>query len=282
MEENLKIYNMIKKVPDEAQKRITGGRLSGMTDIKPMWRIEKLTEVFGACGLGWYTTTRNREIIDGANGEKIAVVDINLFVNYKKPFGLDEDLWSEPIEGTGGSSFIANERNGLYTSDECFKMAYTDALSVACKSLGMGAEIYWGDSKYVKQETIETVEQAKEYVLNFGKHKGKKLSEIPDDYLSWLYNSEKTDEVIKKAINLLNQDRTDKSKQLEEPFSDMPIQEGQKQWLKMNLTEEEIKKAIVNFGHKKLSELNFAEAEKLREFKEKEQTKQFKEESEVF
>lgn len=148
MEDNLKIYNFIKSVPEEAQKQITGGRLKGMTDIKPMWRIEKLTEVFGVCGLGWYTATKNKEIIDGANGEKIAVVDINLFVNYKNPFGLDEDLWSEPIEGTGGSSFIANEKNGLYTSDECFKMAYTDALSVACKSLGMGAEIYWGDSKY--------------------------------------------------------------------------------------------------------------------------------------
>ena len=210
MEDNLKIYNIIKKVPDEAQKKITGGRLSGMTDIKPMWRIEKLTEVFGPCGLGWYTTTRNKEIIDGANSEKIAVVDINLFVNYKKPFGLGEDLWSEPIEGTGGSSFIANERNGLYTSDECFKMAYTDAFSVACKSLGMGAEIYWGDSKYQKQETIETIEQAKEYVLNFGKHKGKKLSEVPEDYLAWLYNADKIDESIKKAIDLLNKSKTDK------------------------------------------------------------------------
>lgn len=276
MEDNLKIYNIIKKVPDEAQKKITGGRLSGMTDIKPMWRIEKLTEVFGPCGLGWYTTTRNKEIIDGANSEKIAVVDINLFVNYKKPFGLGEDLWSEPIEGTGGSGFIANERNGLYTSDECFKMAYTDALSVACKSLGMGAEIYWGDSKYQKQETIETIEQAKEYVLNFGKYKGKKLSEVPNDYLAWLYSSDKTGEVIKKAIDLLNQ------KEKKEPFSDMPIQQGQKQWLKMNLTEEEIKKAIVNLGHKKLSELNFAEAERLREFKEKQQTIQHKQESEVF
>lgn len=209
MDDNLKIYSIVKTVPDEAQKRITGGRLSGMTDIKPMWRIEKLTEVFGVCGLGWYTTTRNKEIIDGANGEKIAIVDINLFVNYKKPFSLNEDLWSEPIEGTGGSSFIANEKNGLYTSDECFKMAYTDALSVACKSLGMGAEIYWGDSKYAKQETIETVEQAKEYVLSFGKHKGKKLSEIPEDYLAWLYNADKTDEVIKKAINLLNKNKTE-------------------------------------------------------------------------
>jgi len=145
---NMKVYDLIKKVPNEAQKKITGGRLNGMTDIKPMWRIEKLTEIFGPVGLGWYTETTKKEIIDGANEEKIATVDILLYVNYKKPFGLEEELWSKPIEGSGGSSFIAKEKNGLYTSDECFKMAYTDALSVACKALGMGADIYWGDSKY--------------------------------------------------------------------------------------------------------------------------------------
>ena len=78
------------------------------------------------------------------------------------------------------------------------------------------------------------------------------------------------------------QNAIENQKEKKEPFSDMPIQEGQKQWLKMNLTEEEIKKAIVNLGHKKLSELNFAEAERLREFKEKQQTIQHKQESEVF
>lgn len=145
---NLTIYEKVKNVPEEAKKLITGGRLKGMTDIKPMWRIEKLTEIFGPAGLGWYTKTINKEIIDGANNEKIAVVDIELYVNYKQPYGLEEDLWSKGIEGSGGSSFISNEKNGLYTSDECFKMAYTDALSVACKALGMGADVYWGDSKY--------------------------------------------------------------------------------------------------------------------------------------
>ena len=78
------------------------------------------------------------------------------------------------------------------------------------------------------------------------------------------------------------QNAIENQKEKKEPFSDMPIQEGQKQWLKMNLTEEEIKKAIVNLGHKKLSELNFAEAERLREFKEKQQAIQHKQESEVF
>lgn len=138
---NLEIYNKLKSVPEQAKKKITGGRLSGMTDIKPMWRIEKLTETFGICGFGWKTIIKNKEIIEGGNGEKIAIVDIDLFVKVN-------DEWSEAIEGTGGSSFVAKETKGYYTSDECFKMAYTDALSVACKSLGMGANVYWGDTKY--------------------------------------------------------------------------------------------------------------------------------------
>ena len=139
--EKLEIYNQLRTVPDQAKKKITGGRLNGMTDISPMWRIEKLTETFGPVGFGWKTIIKNKEIIEGANEEKIAVVDIELYVKLG-------ETWSEAIQGTGGSSFVAKESKGLYTSDECFKMAYTDALGVACKALGMGADIYWGDSKY--------------------------------------------------------------------------------------------------------------------------------------
>ena len=202
--ENLDIYNKLKEVPKEAQKKITGGRLSGMTDIKPMWRIEKLTEIFGAVGLGWYTTTTNKEIIDGANGEKIAIVDILLYVNYKQPLELDKDLWSKGIEGSGGSSFIAKEKSGLYTSDECFKMAYTDALSVACKSLGMGANVYWGDSKYDTTEI--TKEDAEAY--KFGekaKYPNKTIMEVlktDPDYLQWWLDNGKNEQV-KQMITLL-------------------------------------------------------------------------------
>ena len=200
--ENLEIYNKLKEVPEEAQKKITGGRLNGMTDIKPMWRIEKLTEVFGICGIGWKTKIKNKEILDGANGEKIAIVDIDLYVKINGE-------WSDAIEGTGGSSFVTNETKGLYTSDECFKMAYTDAISVACKSLGMGADIYWGDSKYNKQQEITTKEQAEQYKINFGKkHNGQTLKEIVEndkDYANWLYQN--GDDIIKKCLNLMLEEK---------------------------------------------------------------------------
>ena len=203
---NLTIYNQIKDVPKEAQKPIKGGRLNGMTDIKPMWRIEKLTEVFGPVGLGWYTKTLDKKIIEGANNEQIAVVDIELFVNYKKPYELTEDLWSVGIEGSGGSSFVAKEKAGLYTSDECFKMAYTDALSVSCKALGMGASVYWGDSKYATNEP--TKEEAEVYEFKSGKHEGwtlKRVVEEDKNFLNWLLNNTK-DEYLLKCIEVLTGD----------------------------------------------------------------------------
>ena len=140
---NLDLYNKARVVPQEAQKKITGGRLNGFTDINPMWRIKMLTELFGPAGIGWYYEIIDKRVEEGALEEKVAIVDINLFVKH-------EGEWSKPIQGTGGSMLVAKERNGLYTSDECFKMALTDAISVSCKALGVGADIYYDKdrSKY--------------------------------------------------------------------------------------------------------------------------------------
>lgn len=133
---NLKIYDAVRSVPSNATKAIAGGRLKGMTDINPMWRIKTLTEQFGPCGIGWKYEVTRQELQPGANGEIAVFVNINLYI--KK-----DGEWSEPIPGTGGSMFVTKEKTGLYTSDECYKMALTDAISVACKTLGFGADVYW-------------------------------------------------------------------------------------------------------------------------------------------
>lgn len=133
---NLEIYEKVRSVPDNAKKPIQAGRLKGKTDINPMWRIKVLTETFGICGFGWKYEVIEKRLEKVDSGEVAAFVDINLYIKV-------EGEWSEAIPGTGGSSFIAKEKAGLYVSDECFKMALTDAISVACKALGIGADVYW-------------------------------------------------------------------------------------------------------------------------------------------
>lgn len=154
---NMDIYNAVSAVPDSAQKRIISGRLNGMTDINHMWRIRELTELFGPCGIGWKYKIVREWLETASTGEVGAFVDIEL--QYKITPDAD---WSEPIPGTGGSKFVAAEKgNNLRASDECYKMALTDAISVACKALGFGADIYWasGRTKY----NADTPEQDEEY-----------------------------------------------------------------------------------------------------------------------
>lgn len=140
MSENLRYYDACATVPPEAQKEIRGGRLSGMTDINPMWRIKKLTEVFGPCGIGWKYVIKSKELHPGAEGEISAIVDIDLY--YK-----ENGEWSEPIPGTGGNAFVVKESKGLRTNDDCFKSALTDAISVAAKAIGVGGSVYWEKDK---------------------------------------------------------------------------------------------------------------------------------------
>lgn len=149
--ENMRYYTQSKTVPGEAQKPIHGGRLKGMTDINPMWRIKQLTEMFGPVGIGWYYKIVDKHIEPFGN-EAAAFVDIELY--YK-----ENGEWSMPIYGTGGSSFVTIENSGkAYMSDECFKMALTDAISIACKALGFAADIYYSKDRTKYDNQAEAAE----------------------------------------------------------------------------------------------------------------------------
>ena len=145
--EKMEIYNRVRQVPDEAKKAISAGRLKGMTDINPMWRIKKLTEEFGPCGIGWWTKVTDRWT-ETVGDETCAFVDLELYIKVG-------DEWSKPITGSGGSKLATKERSGVYVSDECYKMAETDALSVACKKLGIGADVYFSADRTKYSQTVD-------------------------------------------------------------------------------------------------------------------------------
>ncbi len=139
---NMELWDKLKSPPEEVKKTIIGGRLKGMTDIKPQWRFLVVTETFGPVGVGWKYT------IDKLWTERTDDHHVCAFALVSFSY-VDEGEWSEPIPGIGGSMLLTQEKSGAYTSDEAYKMAVTDALSVAMKSLGVGADVYMGysDSK---------------------------------------------------------------------------------------------------------------------------------------
>ena len=144
---NRRIWDKVHKPDPTSLKTIGGGRLKGMTDINPKWRLQAATEVFGPCGIGWWYTIKELWTVPGADGQVMAFARVDVFYR-------DGESTSQPVEGIGGSMMISKEKDYLYTNDECYKMAVTDALSVAFKALGFGAEIYagrWDGSKYLEK-----------------------------------------------------------------------------------------------------------------------------------
>lgn len=185
MIENMEIWDRARAVPNDAQKPIQAGKLKGFTNVNPVWRIQKLTELFGPCGFGWVPEI-TRQWLEEKEGVVCAFVNINLYIK------IGEE-WSRPIPGTGGSRLVSQTRNGADVSDECFKMAYTDAISVAAKSLGLAADIHYkldaasedhaenanaqppGSEKLRKRDQGEI---AKRFILLFGDSAQEKLKEI--------------------------------------------------------------------------------------------------------
>ena len=157
---NRRIWDKVHKPDPTSLKTIGGGRIKGMTDINPQWRLQAATEVFGPCGIGWWYTIKELWTVPGSDGQVMAFARVDVFYR-------DGESISQPVEGIGGSMMITNESKKeqqadgttkyvpyQYTNDECYKMAVTDALSVAFKALGFGAEIYagrWDGSKYLEK-----------------------------------------------------------------------------------------------------------------------------------
>lgn len=153
--DNLAIYEKYRSVPQNAMKPFDNGNFKG-TDINTMWRIKCLTEQFGVVGFGWTIKVLRTWTECVANNEIMAFAEIEMKVKI-------DGEWSEPFTATGGNIMVRYVRGrdgkeGYFkNSDEAFKMAITDAFGVACKYLGIGADVYWANdrTKYSEAEPKE-------------------------------------------------------------------------------------------------------------------------------
>ena len=163
MTDNLAIWNTLGRTSPEHTKGFTrGGGFKG-TAVKPIYTEQKMTEMFGPCGIGWGFSEPQFQIVPGANSEVMVYCWLTLWF-------VHDGARSAPIPGVGGDKIISHiKANEQYkrperweSDDEAFKKAFTDAIGNAMKHIGMSADVHMGrfdDSKYVnelKREDAET------------------------------------------------------------------------------------------------------------------------------
>ena len=99
------------------------------------------------------------------------------------------------------------------------KRAFIDAvLQVASLSEVFTQDVEdMGDFIQQEQDATLTIEQAKNLKLSFGKYKGTTLIDLvhkDSNYCDWLYGKEKTDPVIKKALQMILEDASKQTSQM--------------------------------------------------------------------
>ncbi|MBO0358608.1 hypothetical protein J0X19_11680 [Hymenobacter sp. BT186] len=149
--ENMDIWNALSVTDPQHTKKFTrAGGFKGNA-IKPMYAIQKMTERFGACGIGWGYTKPEYQIVSGTDGQVLVYCTVGLWhtgdpENRNPAYDESAFVW-----GVGGDFVIVKQATGLRSDDEAFKKAFTDALMNAMKHIGMSADVHMGQfdgSKY--------------------------------------------------------------------------------------------------------------------------------------
>lgn len=106
------------------------------------------------------------------------------------------------VIGTGTA--YEKEDSSFINKTSYIENCETSAVGRALGMCGFGIDVSVASAEEVQNAMANqepTKEEALEYVIDFGKHKGKKLTEVPKEYLEWMLGNS-NNERIKKLIEL--------------------------------------------------------------------------------
>jgi hypothetical protein len=152
--ENKDLWKRAFTTDPRAVKPITGKQYKGNSP-KPYWIVERLTDEFGPCGIGWGFTILNERM------ERLTETDI-LHVAVLRFWYVLEDKRGE-FEQIGQTKAMymtfPKKQDGtpaeprLLVDEDAPKKSVTDALVKCASYLGFAGDIFagmWDDSKYVQ------------------------------------------------------------------------------------------------------------------------------------
>jgi hypothetical protein len=172
---NMKLWQEVCVTDPEAVKKITGKPYQGNSP-KPYWLIQRATEVFGPCGLGWGVEVKSEGFhrMTDTDVMHTAVVVVWYMQDGKRG----------SIEQMGQTkACYAKSSGGMMTDEDAGKKSVTDGMVKCLSMIGFAGDIFsgqWDDSKYVEWAAQET----------------EKRVNPPIDYLSAIQKAE-TIEILK-------------------------------------------------------------------------------------
>lgn len=171
---NLALWESVQATdPDYTKSFSRSGGFRG-TAINHTYQQKRATQAFGPKGLGWGSKILDEKYQEGApilhkdqviGREIVHVVRIELWydLDVRGKDGIF-DTKRGSTEAFGQTTFVGQNKHGVYTDEEAPKKSLTDAESKALASLGFSADVHLGlfdDNKYVSDLKVAVAEAEK-------------------------------------------------------------------------------------------------------------------------
>lgn len=152
---NLQIWNAVEATDPKFTKEFNrGGGFKG-TAINATYLVRKATDVWGPIGIGWgYQIIEERMVegrwLDSHTRETIHVIRLEVWYHWNNQRG--------QVQHFGQTTFIGENKYGIYTDEEAPKKSLTDALTKCLSMLGFAGDVHMGlfdDNKYVNDRKAE-------------------------------------------------------------------------------------------------------------------------------
>lgn len=161
--DNMKFWESVKKTDPKRVKAITGKQYKGNSP-QPYYLVERMTEAFGMCGIGWGLNIINERMERMTETDVLHVAVVELWYLY--------DEHDQKIRTKGSITQIGQTKACYKTSsgsmlvdEDAPKKSVTDAMTKCMSYLGFAGDIFsgqWDDSKYVQELTNEFKPQPKQ------------------------------------------------------------------------------------------------------------------------
>lgn len=150
--DNMKLWQSVCVTDPKAVKPIAGKQYKGNSP-KPYWVIQRATEVFGPCGLGWGVQILS-ERFERFGDEALHIAHVMVW------YMQDGKRCEIEQMGQTRAAYISAAGAGKYIVDEdAPKKSATDGMVKCLSMLGFAGDIFsgqWDDSKYVAWAAEET------------------------------------------------------------------------------------------------------------------------------
>jgi hypothetical protein len=154
IEQNKALWQAVCVTAPHAVKPITGKQYKGNSP-RPYWIIERATDTFGPCGIGWGLEVVNERFERFGDAESLHIALVRVWYVYKGERGTIEQMGQTRASyQSAGGKFIVDE--------DAPKKSVTDGMVKCLSMIGFAGDIFsgqWDDSKYVEWAAEETAKR---------------------------------------------------------------------------------------------------------------------------